>query len=35
MVPLKHTILVIDTAKMHEVRQLKVGGAPTLALVTP
>jgi hypothetical protein len=34
-VPLKHTILVIDTAKMHEVRQLKVGGAPTLALVAP
>jgi hypothetical protein len=34
-VPHKHTILVIDTAKMHEVRALKVGGAPTLALVAP
>jgi len=35
MVPLKHTILVIDTAKMREVRTMKVGGAPALALVAP
>jgi hypothetical protein len=35
MAPLKHIILVIDTEKMREVRILKVGGAPTLALVAP
>ncbi|MGA7629801.1 MAG: hypothetical protein WCB11_03480 [Terriglobales bacterium] len=35
MAPLKHSILVIDTAKMREVRILKVGGTPTLALVAP
>jgi hypothetical protein len=35
MAPQKHSILVIDTAKMHQVRILKVGGAPTLALVAP
>jgi len=32
---LKHIILVIDTEKMREVRILKVGGAPTLALIAP
>jgi hypothetical protein len=35
MAPLKHSILVIDTAKMREIRVLKVGGAPALALVAP
>ena len=35
MAPQKHSILVIDTAKMREVRELKVGGAPALALVAP
>ena len=35
MAPLKHIILVIDTEKMREVRILKVGGAPTLALIAP
>jgi hypothetical protein len=35
MAPLKHSILVIDTEKMREVRILKVGGAPTLALIAP
>jgi hypothetical protein len=35
MAPQKHTILVIDTVKMRQVRVLKVGGAPTLALVAP
>jgi len=33
--PQKHSILVIDTAKMRETGILKVGGAPTLALVAP
>jgi hypothetical protein len=35
MAPQKHSILVIDTAKMHQTRTLKVGGAPALALVAP
>ena len=35
MAPQKHSILVIDTAKMRQVRVLKVGGAPALALVAP
>jgi hypothetical protein len=35
MVPQKHSILVIDTVKMRQVRILKVGGAPALALVAP
>lgn len=35
MAPQKHSILVIDTAKMRQTGVLKVGGAPTLALVAP
>jgi hypothetical protein len=35
MAPQKHSILVIDTVKMHQTRTLKVGGAPTLALIAP
>jgi hypothetical protein len=35
MAPQKHSILVIDTAKMRQTRILKVGGAPALALVAP
>jgi len=35
MAPHKHSILVIDTAKMRQLRTLKVGGTPTLALVAP
>jgi len=35
MAPQKHSVLVIDTVKMREVRELKVGGAPALALVAP
>jgi len=35
MAPQKHSILVIDTVKMREVRTLKVGGAPALAVVAP
>jgi hypothetical protein len=35
MAPQKHSILVIDTVKMHQSRILKVGGTPTLALVAP
>jgi hypothetical protein len=35
MAPQKHSILVIDTAKMRQIRILKVGGAPALALVAP
>lgn len=35
MAPQKHSILVIDTAKMHQTRILKVGGAPALALLAP
>jgi hypothetical protein len=35
MAPQKHCILVIDTGKMHQTRIVKVGGAPTLALVAP
>jgi hypothetical protein len=35
MVPQKHSILVIDTIKMHQTSILKVGGAPALALVAP
>jgi len=27
--------LVIDTVKLHQMRVLKIGGAPTLALVAP
>ena len=35
MAPQKHSILVIDTVKMRQVRALKVGGAPALGLVAP
>jgi hypothetical protein len=35
MAPQKHSILVIDTVKMRQVRVLKVGGAPALGLVAP
>jgi hypothetical protein len=35
MAPQKHSILVIDTVKMRQVRAFKVGGAPTLAVVAP
>jgi hypothetical protein len=35
MSPQKHSILVIDTVKMRQIRTLKVGGTPTLALVAP
>ena len=35
MAPHKHSILVIDTQKMHETRAIKIGGAPALALVAP
>jgi hypothetical protein len=35
MAPQKHSILVIDTAKMRETRILKVGAAPALAIVVP
>ena len=35
MAPQKHSILVMDTVKMRQIRTLKVGGTPTLALVAP
>jgi DNA-binding beta-propeller fold protein YncE len=35
MAPQKHSILVIDTASLHQTRVLKVGGAPSLALIAP
>jgi DNA-binding beta-propeller fold protein YncE len=35
MAPQKHSILVIDTAKLRQTRTLKVGGSPALALVAP
>jgi DNA-binding beta-propeller fold protein YncE len=35
LAPQKRTILVIDTVKMRQIRTLKVGGTPTLALVAP
>jgi hypothetical protein len=35
MAPQKHSILVIDAVKMRQIRTLKAGGAPTLALVAP
>jgi len=35
MAPQKHSILVIDAVKMHQSNILKIGGAPTLALVAP
>lgn len=35
MVPQKHSILVIDTAKMRQIRVLKIGEMPALALVAP
>jgi hypothetical protein len=35
MAPQKHSILVIDTVKMRQIRILKIGGTPTLALVAP
>jgi hypothetical protein len=33
--PQKQSILVIDTAEMRQINVLKIGGAPTLALVAP
>jgi hypothetical protein len=33
--PQRHSILVIDTEKMSQVRDLKIGGTPALALVAP
>jgi hypothetical protein len=35
MAPEKHSILVIDTEKMRQVRSLKIDGTPALALVAP
>jgi hypothetical protein len=35
MAPQKHSILVLDTVKMRQIRILKVGGTPTLAVVAP
>lgn len=35
MAPQSQSILVIDTAKMRQVREFKVGGAPALAIVAP
>jgi hypothetical protein len=35
MAPQKHSILVIDTARMRQIRVLKIGGTPALALVAP
>jgi hypothetical protein len=35
MAPEKHSILVIDTAGMRQIRTLKVGGTPALALTAP
>jgi DNA-binding beta-propeller fold protein YncE len=35
MAPGDHSILVIDTMKLHQIRALKVGGTPALALVAP
>jgi hypothetical protein len=35
MAPQKHSILVIDTVKMRQIRVLKIGGTPALALVAP
>jgi hypothetical protein len=35
MAPQKHSILVIDTVKMRQIRILKIGGTPTLAVVAP
>ncbi len=35
MAPQKHSILVIDTVKMRQIRILKVSGTPALALVAP
>jgi hypothetical protein len=35
MAPQKHSILVIDTAKMRQIQVLKIGGTPALALVAP
>jgi hypothetical protein len=35
LAPQKHMILVIDTAKMRQVRAIQVAGTPTLAIVAP
>jgi hypothetical protein len=35
MAPQKHSILIIDTVKMHQIAIFKVGGTPALALVAP
>jgi hypothetical protein len=35
LAPEKHSILVIDTASLRQTRVIKVGGAPSLALVAP
>jgi DNA-binding beta-propeller fold protein YncE len=35
LAPKKHSILVIDTVKMRQVRTITVGGMPSLALVMP
>jgi hypothetical protein len=35
LAPQKHMILVIDTAKLRQVRAIQVAGTPTLAIVAP
>ena len=35
LAPQKHLILVIDTAKLRQVRAIQVAGTPTLAIVAP
>ncbi len=35
MAPQNHSILVIDTAKMREIRVVKIGGSPALAIIAP
>jgi hypothetical protein len=35
MAPQKHSILLIDALKMHQIGVLKIAGTPALALVAP
>jgi hypothetical protein len=35
LAPQRHSIEVIDTAKMHQTSSFKVGGSPALAIVAP
>jgi hypothetical protein len=35
LVPKQHSVLVVDTTSLHEIRAISVGRTPALALVAP